>query len=93
MKNTMLFVTALGLVATPALADTVVRDGVTYTYDVVEDGGARIITGTDSAARPFVLRVAHGWVHGSVDGKTVSFSLRDVKPLATAANATVVATR
>ena len=93
MKNTLLFVTVIGLVTTPAVADTVVDDGVTYTYDVAEHGSARIITGTDSAARPFVLRVSRGWVNGSVDGKTVSFSLRDVKRLDAAVKSTVIATR
>ena len=71
------------LIAAPAedLAhETFTHAGVTYDYTVVRKGNVRLIEGYDRTNnRRFRLRVAHGWVDGTVDGGPVSFALNDVK--------------
>ena len=85
------------LVTSPALADpaqTLVYQGVTYVYTVAQSGKSTVITGEDGkTGRPFVLRVRNGWVEGTVDGQTVSFSTKDVVHLKPAVSVTVVASR
>jgi hypothetical protein len=83
-----LFATAaltFGLLASaPVTAETLTYKGATYEYTVAEKGATRVITGYDvSNRRPFTLRVARGHVEGVVNGSTVAFSLRDVKPIKT----------
>ena len=81
MMKTISFLAAATSAAlvTPALADTFVDRGVTYVYAVEQRGNVRVITGEDATHhQPFILRVAHGWVEGTVDGQPVSFSTRDV---------------
>ena len=77
------------LLSGPVLAastQTLTHKGVTYEYTVTEKGNTRIIKGLDRTNnRPFQLRVASGRVEGIVDGNIVSFPLRDVKPITTAA--------
>ena len=70
---------ALAAIATPALAETVTHDGITYVYSVEQRGKMRLITGEDvTNRRAFTLKVSDKWVDGVVDGNPVSFSARDV---------------
>jgi hypothetical protein len=65
--------------ATPALAETMTHNGVTYVYSVETSGNTKIIKGEDvTNRRAFTLRVNNGWVEGDIDGRSVSFSKRDV---------------
>ena len=62
--------------------ETLTHDGVTYDYTVARTGNVRVIDGYDRTNnRRFRLRVAHGWVDGTVDGGTVSFALSEVRPI------------
>jgi len=83
------------IVAGPAIAaETLTYQGNTYEYTVAQEGTTRVITGYNvSSRRPFTLRVARGRVEGVVNGNTVAFSLRDVKPIASRAVKTEVAAR
>jgi hypothetical protein len=85
----------LGLfVSAPVAAETLTHQGVTYEYTVTETGATRVIKGYDvTSHRPFSLRVARGRVEGVVDGNTVSFALRDVKPVVAPAAKSEVAAR
>ena len=75
-------------------AETLTHNGITYEYSVAEKGATRVITGYDvTNHRAFTLRVARGRVEGIVDGSAVSFPLRDVKPIMTAAKPAEVAAR
>jgi hypothetical protein len=92
LKSTIFFVTAFA-VTTTAVADTVVHEGITYTYRVKPAVNGRVITGQDSHGRKFVLRVRKSTVDGIVDGSPVSFSTRDVIRLKPTVVSTEVAAR
>jgi hypothetical protein len=93
MLKTLSIATAAFALVTPALAETVTHGGVTYTYAVDKSSAAQLITGTDSRGGEFSLRVKNGWVEGVVNGRSVSFSTRDVVRTKSAATATEVAAR
>jgi redox-regulated HSP33 family molecular chaperone len=94
MLKTLSILIAATLVATPALAETLVHDGKTYTYTVEQRGKVQLITGEETTdRRAFTLKVRNGWVEGVVDGNPVSFSTRDVIRLKPKATATEVAAR
>jgi hypothetical protein len=94
MLKTISILIAAAAFATPALAETLVHDGVTYVYAVEQRGNVKIIKGEDATTRrPFTLRVRSGWVEGVVDGSPVSFSTRDVVRLKRAVVSTEVAAR
>jgi hypothetical protein len=79
MLKTLSILIAAAAVITPALAETVTHQGVTYVYSVEQRGKMRLITGEDTTNhKPFTLRVSKRWVDGVVDGSPVSFSTRDV---------------
>jgi hypothetical protein len=76
-------------VVQPALAETFTRDGSTYTYKVEQRGKSTLISGiVEDTREPFELLVTGKRVNGSVAGRPVSFSTRDVvssKPTVVAA--------
>ncbi len=76
MTKTIFAIAAAALtLATPALASerSFTRDGVTYTYTTLDQGGARILEGRASQGGKFRLVVQNGWVKGDVGGKPVAF--------------------
>jgi hypothetical protein len=94
MLKTLSILIAAATLTTPALAETLVHEGVTYVYSVEQRGNAKIITGEDASThRPFTLRVRNGWVEGMVGGSPVSFSTHDVVRVKAAAISTEVAAR
>jgi hypothetical protein len=94
MLKTLSIALAAAAFATPALAETFVHDGTTYIYSVEQRGNLQLISGEDSEShKPFTLTVKNGWVEGVVDGRSVSFSTRDVVRLKRKNGATEVAAR
>ncbi len=93
MLKTISILIAAAAIVTPALADTLVHKGKTYTYSVEKRGNVRVISGEDSDHRVFNLHVSRNWVDGTVDGRLVSFSTRDVVHLKPEVTVTEVATR
>lgn len=93
MLKTISIAIAAAAMITPALAETFVHNGKTYTYSVEQRGTARIIKGEDSDHRAFSLRASKNWVDGTVDGSPVSFSIRDVIRLKPEVTVTEVAAR
>lgn len=76
MTKTIFAAAALALtLASPGLASerSFKRDGVTYTYTTLDQGGARILEGRASEGSKFRLVVRNGWVQGQVAGKPVAF--------------------
>ena len=92
MKTISILIAAAAL-ATPALAETVTYEGITYVYSVEQRGNVRMISGEDSDHRVFTLRVSRNWVDGTVNGSPVSFSTRDVARLKPEVTVTEVAAR
>jgi hypothetical protein len=93
MLKTLSILIAAASITTPALAETFVHKGTTYTYSVEQHGAVRLISGQDSDKRRFTLRVSKNWVDGTVDGNPVSFSTRDVIRLKPEVTVTQVAAR
>jgi hypothetical protein len=93
MLKTISIAIAAAAMITPALAETLVHNGKTYTYSVEQRGNIRLISGEDSDHRAFKLRVSNRWVDGTVDGSPVSFSTRDVIRLKPEVTVTEVAAR
>jgi hypothetical protein len=93
MLKTISIAIAAAAMFTPALAETLVHEGKTYTYTVEQRGNLRLISGEDSDHRPFTLRVSKNWVNGTVDGSPVSFATRDVIRLKPEVTVTEVAAR
>ncbi len=93
LKTLSILISATAL-ATPAFADTVTHEGVTYIYSVKDRGNVTLITGEDATNhQPFSLRVTRNWVDGVVNGKSVSFSKRDVVQLTPAIIPSEIAAR
>ena len=66
---------------TAPIARTFEHDGTRYSYTITTRGDARILTGiVEDSGKPFRLEVINGRVRGTVNGKAVAFSMRDVKP-------------
>ena len=92
----------LPILALAALAPAAVRaeepapqrfahEGRIYSYTVTNVGGYRVISGIEEkSGKPFTLRVGENRVRGTVGSQQVSFTLRDVEPLA---KVTVLAAR
>ncbi|MEP6786016.1 MAG: hypothetical protein ABI898_09790 [Sphingomonadales bacterium] len=83
MIKTFIAFTVLAAAAQPALAETFTRDGTTYSYTVAQRGTTSVISGRNMDTRePFILRVSgtrvSGTVSGTVSGRPVSFSTREV---------------
>ena len=93
MLKTISIAIAAAAMITPALAETLVHEGKTYTYSVEQRGNIRLISGEDSDHRAFKLRASTRWVDGTVDGSPVSFSTRDVIRLKPEVTVTEVAAR
>lgn len=94
MLKTLSILIAASALASPALAETFVHDGVTYVYSVEQRGAVKIITGEDANTRkPFKLVVRNGRVQGTVGNMPVSFSTRDVVRVNPRAISTEVASR
>ncbi|NNM76176.1 hypothetical protein HJG53_04555 [Sphingomonas sp. ID1715] len=80
------FVAALFIPALAHAADRqkqFTQDGVSYRYTVSEQRGGQVIEGR-SNGEPFRLFVKNGRVNGTVNGRSVSFYVREA-----ASNATV----
>jgi hypothetical protein len=97
MTKTLFASAALLLVTVaPAFADekpTVIsfqRDGESYVYTKTEKAGIILLSGRLPAGAPFELTVRGNEVTGTIDGASVSFSMRRVraKPDVTMASAT-----
>ena len=89
MKTSVLLLAASLTLALPLAANAETtstarafeHDGVRYSYTVTRKGDMRILSGVvENSGKPFHLEVANGRVRGTVNGKAVAFSLRDVKP-------------
>ncbi len=93
MLKTISILIAAAALATPALAETMTHEGITYVYSVEQRGNVRVISGEDSDHRVFTLRVSRNWVDGTVNGSPVSFSTRDVIRLKPEVTVTEVAAR
>lgn len=66
---------------TTAAARAFEHEGIRYSYTITHKGDMRILSGVvENSGRPFHLEVVNGRVRGTVNGKAVAFSLRDVKP-------------
>lgn len=91
-----IFVSALAVFAlTPALAHAdeqrFEHQGRIYAYTVKQADGYRVISGIEEkSGKPFKLRVGENRVRGTVGSQQVSFTLRDVEPLA---KVTIIAAR
>lgn len=84
----------VSILALAALAPSAVRaeepvpqrfahDGRIYSYTVTHAGNYRVISGIEEkSGKPFMLRVGENRVRGTVGSQQVSFTLRDVEPLA-----------
>jgi hypothetical protein len=92
LKSISILVAAVAI-TTPALAESFVHQGITYSYSVEQRGNLRVISGEDSQHRAYTLRVSKNWVDGTVDGSPVSFSIRDVVRLKPEVTVTEVAAR
>lgn len=69
-------------ISAPAETQTFVHDGVTYTYSVEQKANSRVLRGTaGKSGEPFVLYVTDRKISGTVNGRYVSFTPSDVKPL------------
>jgi hypothetical protein len=88
-------VTALAFSAvSPALAETLTHEGVTYVYDVSKRGETTIITGKElNSGHSFKLQVANGRVNGRFGNNLVSFSTRDVVRITPKPSSTAIAAR
>jgi hypothetical protein len=74
--------TSTAAFADPSAPVTLKHNGISYTYTVEGTGNSRIIRGTTNLSnKPFILYVSNRTVSGTVDGESVSFPLRSVKPL------------
>ncbi len=94
MTKTFIALAALATFSQPALAETFTRDGSTYTYTVEHRGKTMLISGqVEDTREPFRFRVTGERVTGSVNGRWVSFSTRDVVRSKPAAQASVIAAR
>ncbi|MES2288499.1 MAG: hypothetical protein V4530_02085 [Pseudomonadota bacterium] len=93
-KTLIAFSVLAAAVAQPALAETFTRDGSTYTYTVEKQGKVTLISGRiEDTKQPFRFRVSGTRVNGSIDGRWVSFSTRDVVSSKPGAQAAVIAAR
>ena len=83
--KTFFSLAVLGSIATtPALAESLTRDGVTYNYTVKAIGENKLISGTDlSTGKSFRLLLKGSKVTGSYGSSPVSF---EIKPTKVAAN-------
>lgn len=94
MLKSISILIAAAAASTPAIAETVVHNGVTYVYTVEQRGDIQILKGEDTKTRkPFTLRVSRNWVDGDVNGSPVSFSKRDVIRLKPRVATTEIAVR
>lgn len=96
MKKTLFALAAVATFAQPALATptTFTRDGSTYEYTVEHQGKTMLISGrVVDTKEPFRFRVTGERVTGSIAGRWVSFSTRDVVASKPAAQATEIAAR
>lgn len=67
------------------------HEGRIYSYTVTQSGSTRVITGVEEkTGKPFTLRVGEHRVRGTIGSQQVSFSLREVEPLA---KVTILASR
>ena len=67
------------------------HEGRIYSYTVTQAGDTRVISGVEEkTGKPFVLRVGEHRVRGTIGSQQVSFSLREVEPLA---KVTILASR
>lgn len=67
------------------------HEGRIYSYTVTQAGDTRVISGVEEkTGKPFVLRVGDHRVRGTIGSQQVSFSLREVEPLA---KVTILASR
>lgn len=94
MKKILLSVAALFAavpVAAHAQEQRFEHEGRIYSYSVTQAGGYRVISGVEEkTGKPFVLRVGERRVRGTVGSQQVSFTLREVEPLA---KVTILASR
>ena len=78
MIKTFIAVAVTSALAAPAVAETVVSDGIVYTYTVSQTAKGTVIRGADSSGTPFELRVSGPRVEGRINGRAVAFRTRDV---------------
>jgi hypothetical protein len=94
MLKTISTLIAASAISAPAIAETFVHDGTTYVYSVQQRGAKQLIIGEDATRHvPFTLSVSRGRVDGTVNGRAVSFPIRDVARLNPKPANTKVATR
>ena len=87
MRRSIIALSAALTLAIPgiALADApeqinFVHKGVDYSYTIVQDGEARVLTGTaHGGVVPFRLRVTSKRVSGTYNDTPVDFALKDVQ--------------
>lgn len=66
-----------------AQSDTFVHEGVEYTYTTEDLGDKVLVKGTSDDGAKYTLIVSDKRVHGTMNGRPVSFSRSQVKPFGT----------
>lgn len=93
MKKIFAVALLASIAATPAMAETFTRDGVTYTYTTKTLGDATIISGNIvSSGESFRLKVKGGRVVGQIGSRPVSFRTAETE-VASASGSTVFAAK
>ncbi len=93
MIKTVLAAAAAVLIATPVFAaepetGSFTYQGVKYDYTAEQQGEVKVLKGSAYAGKvPFELKVTKRSVTGRVNGRPVSFDVKDVKPIASKAAA------
>ena len=72
-------IASFAIVAAPAIAERLTRDGTTYTYEVTSRPGYRVISGTtDKSGDAFRPVVMGDRVAGEFGGKPIQFRVSSV---------------
>ena len=80
MKTFLALATLASIAATPAMAEKMTRDGLTYDYNVRTVGNSTLISGeVVDTGESFRLRVKNGRVSGHMGWRSVNFRTDDVE--------------
>lgn len=94
MKTIFALTFLASIAATPVMAKTFTRDGITYDYTTKTLGEAMIISGTVvTSGESFRLKVKGARVSGNMGARQVSFPLADVQVGSAQDGATVLAAK
>lgn len=94
MKMIFALTCLASIAATPVMAETFTRDGITYDYTTKAFGEATIISGTVvNTGESFRLKVRGARVSGEMGRRQVSFPLADVQVGAAQGGSTVLAAK